>query len=146
LTRLLLDTSVLIKWFHSAGESELTEARVLRAAHLAGDLEAHILDLALYEVGNVLVRALNWPAVEVADQLDDLLLICGGPLVLTAEWLRVAAGLASELRLSFYDAAWAAAARGLACPLVSADHQLVAAGLAESPAAITRRLRLGPYN
>lgn len=142
---MLLDTSVLIKWFHSAGEGDLTAARALRSAHLAGDIKAHVLDLALYEVGNVLIRALKWPAVEVADQLDDLLLICGTPMVLTAEWLRVAAGLASELRLSFYDAAWAAAARGLACPLVSADHQLVAAGLAESPATVMRRLRLGPY-
>lgn len=142
MTRLLLDTSVLIKWFHEAGEAELDEARALRAAHVAGDLDAHILDLAVYEVGNVLSSALRWRASDVADQLDDLLTIVATPLVLTAEWLRDAASLAGRHRLSFYDAAWAAAARGLDIPLVSADMALQRAELAESPGQIVRRLKL----
>ena len=62
MTRLLIDTSVLIKWFHSDGESELEQARALRSAHVTGELDAHMLDLAIYEVGNVLTRALRWPA------------------------------------------------------------------------------------
>lgn len=142
MTRLLVDTSVLIKWFHRAGEAELNEARALRAAHVSGDLDAHILDLAVYEAGNVLVRSLNWPPDEVADQLDDLLAICGTPLVPTPQWLRDASNLANEHNLSFYDAAWAATARGLGVPLVSADAKLVDAHLAESPTQIVERLRL----
>ncbi len=142
MTSLLIDTSVLIKWFHRAGETELNEARALRAAHLSGELDAHIVDLAVYEVGNVLVRSLNWPADDVADQLDDLLAICGTPLVPIPPWLRNASALATEHNLSFYDAAWAAAARGLGVPLVSADAKLIDAGLAESPTQIVQRLRL----
>ena len=42
---------------HKAGESELFEARALRNAHVSGEVDAHVLDLALYEVGNVLARA-----------------------------------------------------------------------------------------
>ena len=140
--RLLLDTSVLIKWFHSSGEGKLAEARALRAAHLSGQVDAHLLDLALYEVGNVLVRALDWPADQVADQLEDLLTICGTPLVMTEEWLRDAASIATEHRLSFYDAAWAAAARGLSIPLISADQRLIRTALAESPTSAVQRLRL----
>jgi len=64
VTRLLIDRSVLIKWFHSAGESEVVEARAIRDAHVRGDLDAHVLDLAIYEVGNVLAPALKWTAVE----------------------------------------------------------------------------------
>ena len=142
MTRLLLETSVLIKWFHSTGEAELAEARMLRSAHLSGDVDAYVLDLAMYEMGNVLVRALQWPADAVADQLDDLLTIFGTPLVLNGEWLRGAASIASDFRLSFYDAAWAGAARALGIPLISADHRLIAAGLAESPTAVVRRLQL----
>jgi predicted nucleic acid-binding protein len=142
LTRLLIDTSVLIKWFHSSGERELIEARAIRNAHLSGDLDAHIVDLAVYEVGNVLVRALHWSSDNVADQIDDLLAICGTPLVLTQQWLRQAAALATEHNLSFYDAAWAATARGLDVPLVSADARLINTGLAESPTQIVQRLRL----
>ena len=144
MTRLLLDTSVLVKWLHSAGESELPAARALRGAHVAGDIDGHILDLGIYEIGNVLLRALHWSAAEVADQLDDLQILFGPPLVLAAEWARTAASLGDAHDLTFYDACWAAAAIGVGIPLVSADRQLLAAGLAESPTAITARLGLTP--
>lgn len=142
MSSLLVDTSVLIKWFHSAGEDEVGAARVLRDACAAGEIDAYIVDLALYEVGNVLVRALEWPAEAIADQLDDLLVIFGTPLLSSPAWLRDAADLAVVHRLSFYEAAWAAAARGLGVPLVSADRRLLAAGLAASPTATARRLGL----
>lgn len=142
MTHVLIDTSVLIKWFHSEGEGELPHAHALRSAHVAGALDAHILDLAIYEVGNVLLRALRWDAAAAADQLDDLLAIVGSPLVMTAAWLRRAAALAHKHGLSFYDASWAATASDLGMPLVSADQRLLAAGLAESPSQIARRLRL----
>ena len=143
MTRLLVDTSVLVKWFHAEGEGELAEAQLIRDAHVAGHLEAHILDLAIYEVGNVLVRALRWGAGEVADQLDDLYAIIGPPLVMAPDWVRGAAGLAAAHGLSFYDASWAAAAGALRIPLVSADRGLLAAGVAESASEITSRLNLG---
>jgi predicted nucleic acid-binding protein len=142
VTRLLIDTSVLIKWFHDAGESELAEARAIRDAHVRGELDAHVLDLAIYEVGNVLVRALNWTADDVGDQLDDLLAILGSPIVLAQGWLRDAAVLAEMHTLSFYDASWAAAAAAIGVTLVSADRRLVAAGLAETPATVATRLKL----
>lgn len=142
MTRLLVDTSVLIKWFHSEGESELDQARALRSAHVTGELDAHVLDLAAYEVGNVLSRALRWSGTDVADQLDDLHAILGPPLVMTPAWLRRAAGLAHAHTLSFYDASWAASALELGVPLVSADRRLLEAGLAESATETTTRLRL----
>lgn len=142
MTHLLVDTSVLIKWFHSAGESDVAPARAVRTAHLNGQLEAHMLDLASYEVGNVLSRALRWEATDVADQLDDLHVILGPALVMTGPWLRRAAELAQSHTLSFYDASWAAASRELGVPLVSADGRLLAGGLAESPREISTRLKL----
>ena len=142
MSSLLVDTSVLIKWVHSEGESEVPEARALRDAHLGGYLEVLILDLAVYEVGNVLVRALRWEAAEVAGQIDDLLTICGPPLIMAAPWLSVAAEIAVSHRLSFYDAAWSAAAEGLEVPLVSADHALIRAGRAQTATAMTAQLGL----
>jgi predicted nucleic acid-binding protein len=132
----------LIKWFHEAGESEVAAARAIRDAHVRGDLDAHILDLAIYEMGNVLVRALGWRAGQVADQLDDLRAIVGSPLVMAPEWLGDAARLAERHGLSFYDAAWAGSAARLRIPLVSADRRLLVAGLAESASDVSSRLRL----
>ena len=140
--RLLIDTSVLIKWFHDVGESELAEARAIRDAHVRSELDAHVLDLAIYEVGNALARALKWTARDVGDQLDDLLEIVGPPLAMSQAWLREAAVLAERHALSFYDASWAATAAALRIPLVSADRRLLAAGLAKTPSAVVDQLNI----
>ena len=140
MTQLLVDTSVLIKWFHDERETELAQAREIRDAHVRGDVDAHVLDLAVYEMGNVLARALKWEARDVAEQLDDLLLIVGPPLAMSQPWLRTAADLASAHDLTFYAASWAAAASELGVPLVSADRQLISSGLALSPTALAAGL------
>jgi len=142
VTTLLVDTSVLVKWFHAEGESELAQARSLRDATRVGEVQARIIDLALYELGNLLLRTLGWNGSDLADQLDDLVIICGPPLAMAAEWLRRAGAIGETHRLTFYDAAWAAAAEGLGVSLISADTRLLDAGLAESPAAVAHRLRL----
>ena len=142
MTRLLIDTSVLIKWFHDAGESEVLEARAIRDAHVRGDVDAHVLDLAIYEVGNVLARSLKWTATDVEDQLDDLLTIVGAPIVMAQGWLGDAAVLAETHLLPFYDASWAATAAALGISLVSADRRLVSAGLAKTPTTVALQLSL----
>jgi len=63
-----------------------SNAKCLKRAHCAapdmnGQLDAHVLDLAYYELGDVLIRASGWTAQDVADQLDDLTSILGPPLV-----------------------------------------------------------------
>ena len=141
---MLVDTSVLLKWFHTEGESELAEARSLRDATTDGEVQARIIDLALYEMGNVLLRALGWNGSDIADQLDDLVVICGPPLAMAAEWLRRAGAIGETHGLTFYDAAWAAAAEALGVSLISADTQLLDAGLAESLGSVAHRLRLSP--
>lgn len=109
-------------------------------AHRRGELTAVLLDLAIYELGNILLRRLRSAAV--ADQLADLLTICGPLLPWQEEWLAPAARHAERHGLSFYDACWATAAESFGVGLVSADRQLLAAGLAESPTAAAGRLGL----
>jgi predicted nucleic acid-binding protein len=144
VTTLLVDTSVIIKWFHSEGESELAEARAIRDATARGEVSCRVIDLALYELGNVLLRALGWGASQIADQLDDIVVVCGAPLAMAPDWLRNAAAIGVAHGLTFYGAAWAAAAEALGIPLVTADTALLAAGLAESPRDAASRLRLQP--
>jgi predicted nucleic acid-binding protein len=140
---MLADTSVVLKWFHEEGESEVAEARAILDAHQRGDVQVHVIDLALYELGNVLLRRLGWSGPDVADQLDDLVRVVGGPLTMTDEWCRRAALLGAEKRLTFYDAAWAAAGAALGVALVTVDSSLLHAHLGESPTSVVERLRLG---
>ncbi|MGH3897744.1 MAG: type II toxin-antitoxin system VapC family toxin [Pseudonocardiaceae bacterium] len=123
----VVDTSVIVKWFHTENETEVDESRTILTAHRDEILTAHILDLGIYEFGNVLLRALHWSADDTADQIDDLLVICGPPLAPTPQWRRDAATLAHQHKLTFYDALFVAAARALDAPLVSMDRQLLAA-------------------
>jgi hypothetical protein len=59
-TSLLVDTSVLIRWFHTQGERDAPQAHTIRIAHVNGQLDVHVLDSAYYELGTVLIRALGW--------------------------------------------------------------------------------------
>jgi len=104
VTRLLVDTSVTIKWFHAEGESELLEARALLAGHRDEILTAPVLDLGVYELGNVLLRRLRWGAARAASQIEDLLVICGPVLAPVPAWYPDAAALAETHGLTFYDA------------------------------------------
>jgi predicted nucleic acid-binding protein len=129
---LLADTSVVLKWVHEDGESDVPAARRLLTAHRSGTARVLVLDLAAYEFGNVLLRALRQPARVVTDQLELLRRLCGPFVHPAPSWHADAALLGEEHSLTFYDASWAAAARALGCPLVSADRRLLSAGLAIS--------------
>lgn len=139
---MLIDTSVLVKWFHEAGEQEVTAARALRDAHVAGKLRCRALDLGFYEFGNVLLGPLGRPAGDVRRGVTALGAVIGAAVAFDETWAGRAAELGEQHRLSFYDACWAAAAQHLAVPLVSADRQLLDAGLAESPTVAATRLGL----
>ncbi len=137
---LLVDTSVLLKWFHEDGESEVEQARALLRAHRAGQERLLVLDLAVYELGNVLLRPLGLPALVIAAQVRLLLTLCGPLLHMRPSWLDAAADLGERHGLTYYDASWAAAAQALQCPLVSADRLLVRNGLAVTATAATAGL------
>ncbi|MGH2365111.1 MAG: PIN domain-containing protein [Chloroflexota bacterium] len=105
-------------------------------------MQVLILDVTLYELGNTCLRSLRWSAEQTAGQLDDLVRLCGVPLSPLPRWRRDAAELAETRGVTYYDASYAAAARGLGIALISADRQLLQAQLAESVTSFVKRLRL----
>lgn len=139
---LMVDTSVSLKWWHSEGEDEVDAARALLMAHRNRQIRCVFLDLAFYELGNVLMRSLHWPSAAAREQLHDVTRIVGRLQPWQAEWTSRATVYSEQFRLSFYDAAWAAAAAELGMTLVSADEALLQAGLAESATSAARRLGL----
>jgi predicted nucleic acid-binding protein len=139
VTDVVCDASIVLKWFHDEGEGDVEDARKLLAAHRSGPLTAWVLDLTFYELGNVLLRALGWRGADVADQLDDLRAICGALTVGAVEH-RLAARIAEEHALTFYDAIYAAAARSRGSALATADKALLDAGEGETPGMIAAQL------
>jgi predicted nucleic acid-binding protein len=120
VTEVVLDASVVLKWFRSESERNLAAARSLRSAFEAGELLVFAPPL---EIVNVAGRRWGWAEeslVELAAALDALGLDLREPeLGSVARW--TAHGLTA------YDAAYVALAEAEAVTLVTDDDFIVAA-------------------
>lgn len=120
--RLVVDTSVIFKWFVAYGESGLDEAGELLRSHRNGEASLIAPATAPVEVANLL-RYVGIDARSAADILDDferthVVLVEG-----TQARLRAAIECAFENRISVYDAMFLSLAQEFECPLVTADRQ-----------------------
>jgi predicted nucleic acid-binding protein len=124
ITRLVTDTSVVLKWFRQ--EEILAEyALDILHAYLDGHLYIVVPSLLAYEVANVLryKSKLTTAHVETAVQnLFDLGLEWSEPSVTV---MRRAVTIARENDTSVYDATFAALAESQGATLVTADERLV---------------------
>ena len=121
--KIVVDTSVLVKWFKTRDEELLDEARDLLAEIEARLVQVHVPALLLYEVGNLLLVKTRLGAAaldEAIERLEDLPLVVAPP---ATPLLKRAFRLARELSLTFYDASFLALAFELRCPCVTADRQ-----------------------
>jgi predicted nucleic acid-binding protein len=120
----LVDASVVIKWFHSAGEAEVDASRQLLDAHLDGTIDLMLLDLTPYEVANSLLRRHRWPAAQ-AESVLTTLDAAHSAIIPTAADRSVAAHLSERHGLTYYDASYAAVAGTRGLDLITADRQLL---------------------
>jgi predicted nucleic acid-binding protein len=122
--KIVLDTSVLIKWFKTSGEELVEEARQLRQEVERRLVEVHVPALLLYEVGNILLlkTRLGLGALDHAIQsLEALPFVVAPP---ATPLLKRAVRLGREFSLTFYDASFLALAVELDCLFVTADQRL----------------------
>lgn len=121
MNEVVLDASVVLKWFHSEGEAHGREARRLRERFEAGELRAFAPPLLWLEVINVAARRWGWMAArlgQLASALQDLGFETSEPeLADVARW--AAKGLTS------YDAAYVALAEYLGLQLVTDDTEIL---------------------
>jgi len=123
----LCDTSVVVKWFYDEPGLETPAARHLVKASDDGLVELEILDLTYYELGSVF-RRIGKPGQIVAGLLEQLHKVCGPGIVMDRpRWTAVAA-VAERTGLSFYDAAYVAAADQHRLTLLTADKAMIKAG------------------
>ena len=130
----VLDASVVVKWFHSEGERHLDAARSLRAEFEAGELLVFAPPLLRFELVNVAGRRWGWAEsalVELALALQEL-----GFEYVEPDLERVAIWTARGL--TAYDAAYVAVAEENALRLITDDELIVevagelATGLADA--------------
>lgn len=122
-THVVLDTSVVIKWFRQ-GEVLAERALALRAAYLEGHSLISVPTLLAYELANVLRYKGDLTTAQVEDavqSLFDMGLTWEAP---SAPTIRRAVALARDLDTTVYDATFAALAENLEATFITADERL----------------------
>ncbi len=123
MTEVVVDASVVLKWFRAHEERHLDAARRVRRAFEAGNLAVLAPTLLPLEIMNVASRRWHWneaALVELARALEEVGFDLREPeLARVARW--TARGLTS------YDAAYVALAEAEAVRLITDDDLIVAA-------------------
>ena len=127
MTSLVVDTSVVFKWYRQPGDEDyVPQAVSILEGHLHGDIEIHVPDLLFYELGNILrskETLVSKDALTILRETFALALqIHPIDLPLSEEAFR----FAREHDITFYDASFVALSFLLDTFFVTADRKLFA--------------------
>lgn len=122
---LVLDASVVVKWFSTADEAHLKIALAIRDAHIDGRYSLIVPDILYHEVANALVHKAKLGTDYLIRSVNSLFDLDMVVFPVTAERLRSSVQLARVTGMTEYDAVYAIAAIDNRCPLVTANpkHQ-----------------------
>jgi predicted nucleic acid-binding protein len=116
----VLDASVVLKWFHRGGETNVDAARRLRRDFQAGELRVLAPPLLWLEILNVAARRWRWSSSQL-DQLAAAFPELGFEEI--EPELEGIAGWAAR-GLTAYDAAYVATAEEAGIPLITDDAEI----------------------
>ncbi len=125
MTALVVDTSVIVKWYAVPHEPDFARAKTLLLRHTQTQCRLHVPLLALYEVGNVLLQFRGrLSRQEALGRLADLFALELSLHPVTLSSALSALELAQTFTITFYDACFVALAQELNIPFITADVKL----------------------
>lgn len=119
----LLDTSVVVKWF--VPEPDSIKALALRQAHAEGQLQLFVPDWLLMELSNALRKSGKISTKAIPKSLRSLYDYGIGVIPFDSETLAASLSLCDEYGLTSYDSYFVALAGTLGIPLVTADGKMI---------------------
>lgn len=119
----VLDTSVIIKWFRQR-EVLASQALALREAYLGGQILVSVPSLLAYELANVLRYKQDLTTAQVEDAVQSLFDMWLGWVSPSATMMRQAVNIAREWDITVYDAAFVALAESRNAIFITADEHL----------------------
>ncbi len=123
-SKIVVDTSVLIKWIKTRDEKLRSEALELLGVIQRRAIEVTVPALLLYELGNLLLLKTRLDSNSIVAAIEHVLRL---PIAVENPEpgvLRRTARLGRDLKLTFYDASFLALAEELDCVFVTADRRL----------------------
>ena len=120
---IVLDTSVVLKWFLREGEAGREQALTLRQTYLEGHAQLLVPGLLLYEVANVLRYKQDWDASRVAQAIHSILALKLQIIPVSSALLQRAVKLAYKHDLAVYDAFFVALAEENQAVFITADQK-----------------------
>ena len=122
-TVVVLDTSVIIKWFRQ-GEVLADQALALRDAYLNGEMAIFVPSLVAYELANVMRYKEDLSTEQVQEAVESLFDVGWEWSVPSVAVMSRAIEIARRCETTVYDATFAALAESLDAPLITADERL----------------------
>lgn len=119
---MVVDASVILKWFMEEGDSEL--ARAIKDEHVFGKITLVVPDLAIYEVGNALRYEPEFSFKEVNRALANLYELDLDIIAPLPDINELTTRIAYKNEVTFYDAFYVALAQRLGLPFITADKKL----------------------
>lgn len=122
---LVIDASIVVKWFSALGESNVPEAVNILDRRVRGDVALLVPDLLYYEVCNALVYKKSLSDEKVQLSIASLFAIGMETIHINVDLMLVSLVLARQCGITVYDACYAVLAQKCGCPLVTANprHQ-----------------------
>ena len=119
----IVDTSVVLQWFHESGELHTKEAKKLLDDLRAGRITISIPDMLPLELLNVFIKSKNLSIDEANTMLRDLFEMPIKIIGVSLPVLELSAKLMKEYNMAAYDAYFVALAEYEGCTLISDDQK-----------------------
>ncbi len=122
--KIVVDTSVVIKWFKHRDEPFYEQAEELKARYLNGEVEIAVPELIFYELGNVLLLKCELTEEEAVEKIESFWKLLPIAVFLSVEFVKKIMSFSFKYEVTFYDACFAVLARELGCGFITADKKL----------------------
>lgn len=122
---ILIDTSVIIKWYKTIGEEKTREARKYLSDHLNGKRLLSLPELTVFELLNLAVLDKNLTQEEWDKIIEDFFNLSLRIISLDNELAKETYHLGKKYGITAYDASYVACAKVLGINFLTADKKLV---------------------
>jgi len=121
--KIVLDTSVIVKWFFKDDEENIKKADLILKQYLNNEIIVIIPELSAFELANVLrnkIKKYQNVNLDIIDRLFNLGII----FYVDKEILKIAIKIATDINESVYDCIFIATAERFDCKLITDDNSL----------------------